>query len=612
MTEQRRIRCAVWTRSFEWLCARWTDYGFTLLVLRCATLARGQVQLDSGSLIYAPEDNDRYIKSLSAPADVDQILARERAGWVEQEDMPPDDSSEPSMSWEDIKNWDKPPNYPPPRPANWVPPDDEEPYRKRDWAQEPTAAEWGTGTEGSAHGKRFEIGGVEMVNAHHPDGTRGFVTAPEFARLEQLRVTTPSYDAEVRARIHWDGPREECRCYICLLEADCEQEEEEEGGMLCVGVSVRVHSLSSGPGHHLNGLVGVVVGYVQTSGRWRVKLPDGVKKNLKPANLTRCAATTAAASSSSAPAAAPARGRRGRGSGGKNPNGNTGRGGHGQQQQHVKQETGQELQPGRVKLVPPPDVSFSEMLAKPGAIEMLKGHIGISPDRDIPLQILQQMESDYNEQQRLAAAAGSDTASSADLDEISSESDDESDLPSRLSRGWQPASIVEMDPQAWMVQRGLDCFFYGFGNTYGSLRKAGLTDAEIICSVPDCTGKRALSERNVEWCAKANGRKTSLRYMTLAPEKAKQAAMAAGAKGWCALNLNLTSLSASCRSGASRTMFSAGQARAALIRAAPLSHARVVDAIVRASWSACATAHGVTYRARHVMFAGVPAHAEAL
>ena len=470
------------------------------------------------------------------------MLARERAGWVEREDMPPDESSETSMSWEDIKHWDNPPGYPPPRPANWTPPEDEEPYHKRDWSSEPVAAGWRTGTKGSAHGMRFEIGGVEMINAHHPDGTRGFVTAQEFARLEQLRVTTPSYDAEVRARIHWDGPQESCQCYICLLEADNEQEDEEEGGILCVGASVRVQSLSSGAGHQLNGLVGVIVGYVQTSGRWRVRLPDGVKKNLKPANLTRCAATTAAASSTRAAAAASAGGRRGRARGSgrkpKKPHENAGRGGHDQQQQQQQQQ-------GRVKLVPPPDVSFSEMLAKPGAIEMLKRHIGVPPDHDIPFQILQQMESDYNEQQRLAAATESDTASAVDLDEISSESDDESDLPSRLSRGWRPSSLCEMEPKAWMIQRGLDCFFYGFGNTYGSLRKAGLSDAEIICSVPGCTGKRALSERNFEWYAKANGRKTALRYMTLAPEKAKQAAMAAGAKGWCALNRKIPSFSTS-------------------------------------------------------------------
>ena len=93
-----------------------------------------------------------------------------------------------------------------------------------------------------------------------------------------------------------------------------------------------------------------------------------------------------------------------------------------------------------------------------------------------------------------------------------------------------------MDPKAWMIQRGLDCFFFGFGNTYGSLRKAGLTDAEIVCSVSGCSGKRALSERNPEWCAKANGRRTALRYMSLTPEKSREAALAAGPTGWCAPN----------------------------------------------------------------------------
>jgi hypothetical protein len=281
---------------------------------------------------------------------------------------------------------------------------------------------------------------------------------------------------------------------------------------------------------HLNGMVGEIVGYVETSGRWRVKLPDGVKKNIKPANLTRCAIhPTAELASGGAKVAG------GRGGGGKAKKANriAGRGHH-DQRQHVEQ--------GQTKLVPPPNISFQEMLAKPGAIEMLKSHIGISPDQEIPLQILQQMESDYNEQQRRASNGSGGSASAMDPNEISSESDDESDLPSRLSRGWQPVEVVEMDLKAWMIQRGLDCFFsFGFGNTYGSLRKAGLSDAEIVCSVPECSGKRALSERNYDWCSKANGRRTALRYMSLTPEKSREAALAAGAKGWCASSLILLS-----------------------------------------------------------------------
>ena len=37
---------------------------------------------------------------------------------------------------------------------------------------------------------------------------------------------------------------------------------------------------------------------------------------------------------------------------------------------------------------------------------------------------------------------------------------------------------------------------------------------------PSCGGKRALSERQPDWCGKANGKRTALRYMCLAPEKA--------------------------------------------------------------------------------------------
>ena len=225
-----------------------------------------QVKLDSGSLIYAPSDNDRFVKLLLGVPDTptDRLLARERAGWVEQEDMPADSeesSSAPTMSWDDIANWDKPPSYPPPYPPNHDDCDEDE---RSDWPRQ----DWTPGEKGSGHGLSLEIEGRPMRNAHHPDGTRGLVTAEEFARLERLRLNTPHYDAMVRACVHWQGPLSECRCYVCRLDGryvDAEDSDE---------------SISGGD-------------------LW----------------------------------------------GGK-------------------------------KLVPPPDVTFQEMLAKPGTIEMLKGHIG--------------------------------------------------------------------------------------------------------------------------------------------------------------------------------------------------------------------------------------------
>ena len=77
----------------------------------------------------------------------------------------------------------------------------------------------------------------------------------------------------------------------------------------------------------------------------------GTKKNLKPANLIRCSSAPATV----APRATAAKQN---GAGGAGSGGAGGGGG------------------GSKKLVPPPDVTFQEMLAKPGAIEMLKGHIG--------------------------------------------------------------------------------------------------------------------------------------------------------------------------------------------------------------------------------------------
>jgi hypothetical protein len=77
----------------------------------------------------------------------------------------------------------------------------------------------------------------------------------------------------------------------------------------------------------------------------------GTKKNLKPANLIRCSSAPATV----APRATAAKHN---GAGGAGSGGAGGGGG------------------GSKKLVPPPDVTFQEMLAKPGAIEMLKGHIG--------------------------------------------------------------------------------------------------------------------------------------------------------------------------------------------------------------------------------------------
>ena len=104
---------------------------------------------------------------------------------------------------------------------------------------------------------------------------------------------------------------------------------------------------------------------------------------------------------------------------------------------------------------------------------------GVPPEEDIPFAILQQMERDYNEQQQAAGAgqggahgnvsvffapsytkkpeslprqARDNTGTAekkeyfsagaggggedADPDDVSSESDEESDLPSKLSRGW--------------------------------------------------------------------------------------------------------------------------------------------------------------------------------
>ena len=47
------------------------------------------------------------------------------------------------------------------------------------------------------------VGGKDMVLAQRPDGSRGVVDRVEFTRLEALRASTPGYDAEVRASIHW-------------------------------------------------------------------------------------------------------------------------------------------------------------------------------------------------------------------------------------------------------------------------------------------------------------------------------------------------------------------------------------------------------------------------
>jgi hypothetical protein len=223
-----------------------------------------QVKLDSGSLIYAPSDNDRFVKLLLGVPDTatDRLLARERAGWVEQEDMPADSeesSSAPTMSWDDIANWDKPPSYPPPYPPNHDDCDEDE---RSDWPRQ----DWSPGEKGSGHGLSLEIEGRPMRNAHHPDGTRGLVTAEEFARLERLRLNTPHYDAMVRACVHWQGPLSECRCYVCRLdgryvdaedsdESSSSDEDEEEGGLIGVGASVRVHSLESTTGQQLNGTV---------------------------------------------------------------------------------------------------------------------------------------------------------------------------------------------------------------------------------------------------------------------------------------------------------------------------------------------------------------------
>ena len=122
-----------------------------------------QVKLDSGSLIYAPSDNDRFVKLLLGVPDTatDRLLARERAGWVEQEDMPADSeesSSAPTMSWDDIANWDKPPSYPPPYPPNHDDCDEDE---RSDWPRQ----DWSPGEKGSGHGLSLEIEGRPMRNA---------------------------------------------------------------------------------------------------------------------------------------------------------------------------------------------------------------------------------------------------------------------------------------------------------------------------------------------------------------------------------------------------------------------------------------------------------------
>jgi hypothetical protein len=242
--------------------AGWLPAGLACLTQMLCCIR--QVKLDSGSLIYAPSDNDRFVKLLLGVPDTptDRLLARERAGWVEQEDMPADSeesSSAPTMSWDDIANWDKPPSYPPPYPPNHDDCDEDE---RSDWPRQ----DWSPGEKGSGHGLSLEIEGRPMRNAHHPDGTRGLVTAEEFARLERLRLNTPHYDAMVRACVHWQGPLSECRCYVCRLdgryvdaedsdESSSSDEDEEEGGLIGVGASVRVHSLESTTGQQLNGTV---------------------------------------------------------------------------------------------------------------------------------------------------------------------------------------------------------------------------------------------------------------------------------------------------------------------------------------------------------------------
>jgi hypothetical protein len=97
-------------------------------------------------------------------------------------------------------------------------------------------------------------------------------------------------------RTHWKVHKPACKAAQANTSTSTTAAEEETkpagnehkngSDKLSVGAKVQLRALEDGPHHDLNGRVGVITEFVESSGRWRVQL-QGFRKNFKPTNLVQ-------------------------------------------------------------------------------------------------------------------------------------------------------------------------------------------------------------------------------------------------------------------------------------------------------------------------------------